>query len=148
MIAFASLIVWLGRERDSGPSEGLKMPLPVSLGRVLRFGALFLAIQVLSSLAERHLGRYGFLMVSLIGGLVSSASTTASAALLASSGRIAPDIAGIAVVLTSMSSALVNLPLVYRQTRQRVLTRRLAIISFGLVLLGLGALLVRERFFH
>jgi hypothetical protein len=30
MIAFASLIVWLGRERDSGPSEGLKMPLPFS----------------------------------------------------------------------------------------------------------------------
>jgi uncharacterized membrane protein (DUF4010 family) len=148
MIAFASLIVWLGRERDSGPSEGLKMPLPVSLGRVLRFGALFLGIQVLSTLAERHLGRYGFLMVSLIGGLVSSASTTASAALLASSGRIAPDIAGIAVVLTSMSSALVNLPLVYRQTRQRVLTRRLTVISFGLVLLGLGALLVRERFLH
>jgi uncharacterized membrane protein (DUF4010 family) len=81
MIAFASLIVWLGRERDSGPTEGLKLPLPVSLGRVLRFGGIFLAIQILSSLAERDLGRYGFLMVSRIGGLVSSASTTASAAL-------------------------------------------------------------------
>jgi uncharacterized membrane protein (DUF4010 family) len=79
---------------------------------------------------------------------VSSASTTASAALLAGSRRIAPDIAGIAVVLTSISSALVNLPLVYQQTRQRVLTRRLSVISFCLVLLGLGALLVREKFLH
>jgi uncharacterized membrane protein (DUF4010 family) len=146
MIAFASLIVWLGRERDSGPSEGLKTPLPVSLGRVLRFGALFLAIQVLSTIAERHLGRYGFLMVSLIGGLVSSASTTASGALLACSGRIAPDIAGIAVVLTSMSSALVNLPLVYRQTRQRALTRRLTVILSAWCYLDWAPLLVRERF--
>jgi uncharacterized membrane protein (DUF4010 family) len=148
MIAFSSLIVWLGRERTSSPTEGLKLPLPVSLGHVLRFGSIFLVIQITSSLAERHLGRYGFLMVSFIGGLVSSASTTASAALLAGSGGIAPDIAGIAVVLTSISSALVNLPLVYQQTHQRVLTRRLSIISFCLVLLGLSALLVRAKFLH
>lgn len=49
---------------------------------------------------------------------------------------------------TSISSTLVNLPLVYQQTHQRVLSRRLSIISFCLVLLGLSALLVREKFLH
>jgi len=43
-------------------------------------------------------------------------------------------------VLTSMSSALVDLPLVYRQTRQRGLTRRLTVVSFGRVLRRLAAL--------
>jgi formate-dependent nitrite reductase membrane component NrfD len=50
------------------------------------------------------------------------------------------------LVLTSMASALVNLPLFYRETRQKDVTRTLSIISFGVVLLGLGVLLFGERF--
>lgn len=111
-------------------------------------GALFVCIQVASLLAERHGGHLGFLIIAFVGGLVSSASTTASAALMASSGAIAPSIAGAAVVLTSVSSALANLPLVYHQTRDKPLSRAVAWVSFAVVLLGLGVLVVTHRIVH
>jgi uncharacterized membrane protein (DUF4010 family) len=81
----------------------------------------------------------------VVGGLVSSASTTATAATLAAAGNITPETAGLATVLTSMASALVNMPLVYQQTRHGMLTRRLALISVALVALGLSILGLRER---
>jgi uncharacterized membrane protein (DUF4010 family) len=80
------------------------------------------------------------LVLSAVGGLISSASTTATAAFLVGAGKIAPETAGLATVLTSMTSALVNMPLVYQQTRQRRLTRRLAFISVAIVVVGLCAL--------
>jgi len=94
----------------------------------------------------RFLGKYGFLIVSVFGGLVSSASTTAAAANLSMHGRLSPPAAAVAAVLTSVASALVNLPVLYRQTRQKEETRTLSVLCFLLVLIGLGVLLVRERF--
>jgi hypothetical protein len=44
-----------------------------------------------------------------------------------------------------MASALVNMPLVYQQTRQGKLTYRLALISLALVALGLSILGLREQ---
>jgi len=42
-----------------------------------------------------------------------------------------------------VASALVNLPVLYRQTRQKEETRTLSVLCFLLVLIGLGVLLVR-----
>jgi len=98
-------------------------------------------------LAQRFLGGLGFLAVSLLGGMVSSASTTATAATLASAGKISPQIAGAATVLTSMASALVNLPLVFQQTRSRALTWRLATITLMIVALG-GIMFLVRRWTH
>jgi uncharacterized membrane protein (DUF4010 family) len=113
------------------------------LSHVLRCGLIFLAMQVFS---ERHTGGFGFLIVSFIGGLVSSASTTASAALLAARNQITSHTAGIAVVFTSVSSALANLPRIYLQTKHKALTRTLTVISFVVVLLGLVAMVLLQRF--
>jgi len=77
---------------------------------------------------------------------VSSASTTASAALLTTHGQLTPETGGIAVVLASMSSALSNLPVIYQQTKEKELTRTVSVVSFALVLIGLLVLLIRERF--
>jgi hypothetical protein len=44
-----------------------------------RFSLIFLAIQVVSTLAERHTGRFGFLMVSFVGGRVSSTNVRGGA---------------------------------------------------------------------
>ena len=148
MIAAASVILWRKRDPGKTPIPELKLPLPVSLHHVLRLGLVFLAIQVFSALAERHTGRFGFLIVSFIGGLVSSAGTTASAALLAAHNQVTPHTAGIAVVLTSVSSALVNLPLIYQQTKHKALTRTLTVISFVVVLAGLAVLVVLQKFAH
>lgn len=146
MITAAGVIFWRVRQHGTTPNIELKLPLPVSLRRVFSFGLVFLAIQVLSELAQRYTGHLGFLTVSFIGGMASSASTTASAALLAAHGQVSPHTAGAAVVLASVSSALINVPLVYEQTKHKALTLRLTIISSAVVLLGLAAMVLVERF--
>ncbi len=148
MTLAAALIAWIGKDKSKAPDHPLKLDSPVSLRRVLTMAGIFICIQVGSLLAERHLGHLGFLVVSFVGGLFSSASTAASAALMASDGKISPHLAGAAVVLTSVSSALVNLPLIYQQTRHKALGRAVALITLAVVLLGLGVLAVQQKFLH
>jgi uncharacterized membrane protein (DUF4010 family) len=140
MALTAALIAWIGHRKSQPPEQPMKLSSPVSLRRVFSMGAIFVAIQITSSLAERHTGRLGFLIVSFIGGLVSSASTAASAALMSSRGEIDPPAAAAAVVLASISSALVNLPLTYQQTRNKALSWAVAAVSAVVVLIGLAAL--------
>jgi len=148
MTLAASLVAWIGKNKSKSPDHPLKLDSPVSLRRVLTMAGVFICIQVVSLLAERHLGHLGFLVVSFVGGLFSSASTTASAALMAADGKIAPHLAGAAVVLTSVSSALVNLPLIYQQTRHKALSRAVALITVAIVLLGLGVLAIQQKLLH
>jgi uncharacterized membrane protein (DUF4010 family) len=144
VMALASALLSMVRPRRADAPENLmRLSSPVSLPRVLKFAALFLLISVIGTLAQRRFGGLGFMVVSVLGGLVSSASTTASAAALASSGAISPLSAGIATVLTSMSSALVNLPLVYQQTRQARLTSSFAHRTIGIIVVGLLAIAVQ-----
>ena len=51
-----------------------------------------------------------------------------------------PQTAGIAALLASVSSALVNLPLIYQQTEQKTVTRTVTVISILVVLLRLLAM--------
>jgi hypothetical protein len=108
-------LVWLNRS-SAEPNHELKLSSPVSIRKLISFGTLFLAIEIAGTIGKRYLGHYGVLIVSLLGGLVSSASTTAAAALLAAHGETAPYIAGIATVVTSIASAASNLPVIYRVT--------------------------------
>jgi len=57
---------------------------PISLRKILSFGLVFLIIQISATAAARWLGNSGVLVVSALGGMVSSASTTAAAAKMAS----------------------------------------------------------------
>jgi uncharacterized membrane protein (DUF4010 family) len=146
MTAFAAFFAWRKRDRGTQAVSPLHVSSPVSLKYVLKFGALFVAMEVLGTIGARYLGKYGFLALSLLGGTVSSASTTAAAATMATHGKLSPDVAGVATVFASITSALVNLPLVERQTHDRAVTRALAVISLFLVALGLVVLALRERY--
>ena len=136
--------------RDPAPAEPLNLTSPVSLVRVGKFSVLFLVLAVSGALAQRFLGAGGFLLVSIAGGLISSASTTATAAALVAAhminplNGISPETGAIATVFTSLSSALVNMPLVYQQTRQRELTRQLTIATAVIAGIGLFVLGVSE----
>lgn len=129
---------------DITPAEPLKLTSPVSLVRVAKFGVLFLILGVSGTLAQRWLGSVGFLAVSIAGGLVSSASTTATAAELVREGQIDPGTAAIAAILTSLASAVVNMPLVQQQTKNQELTRRLTIATVIIIAVGLVAMGVSE----
>jgi uncharacterized membrane protein (DUF4010 family) len=97
-------------------------------------------LAVAGALAQRALGGVGFVVVGVLGGLVSSAGTAASAAALATAGQISAQTAAVAVVLGSIVSALVKLPIVYRQARGTELPRRVSTVTAGVVVAGVGAL--------
>jgi uncharacterized membrane protein (DUF4010 family) len=124
------------------PSQQLKLGSPVSLWRVLKFGFFFLIIGAAGTLSSRYLGKFGFMAISAIGGLVSSASTTAAAGNMVQHGDLIPAIAGVATVLTSVTSALVNIPIVQRQVHDPHVTRLLVKVTCFIVVLGLGVLVL------
>jgi uncharacterized membrane protein (DUF4010 family) len=123
-----------------GPALGLQSPF--SLKSALRFGLLFLALQVAGVLAQRGLGRIGVYAVSVIGGLFSSASAVAAAAALFSKGTTPAAVAGAGAVLASLASVAVNLPLVFR-ARDRHLTIRLAWILSVIAALGVAGAIIQ-----
>ena len=146
MMGLSAAISWLYRRKKGEEQDEAELDLdsPVSLGKVLKFGAIFVVIEIAGTLAQRSLGEVGFLLVSVVGGLASSASTTAAAAHLAARGQLTPEIAGMGAVLTSITSALVNLPVVQRQTRRKDLSIRLAWLSGLVALAGIMALWVEH----
>jgi uncharacterized membrane protein (DUF4010 family) len=123
---------------SGGPPMSLALQSPFSLKSAIKFGLIFLALEVVGTLAQQFLGQVGFYAVSLVGGVVSSASAVASAASLAEHGRVLPATAGIGAVLASLASALVNLPLVARIGDHRPLTWRLLIALSAIGLLGVA----------
>lgn len=145
-MAVAAFLCILQQRKHSHSQIGeLKLSSPLSLPKVLKFGLIFLIIEIVGSAGERYLGHSGFLIVSVIGGLVSSASTTGAAATLAMHGKISPETAGMATVLTSMASALSNLPLVHQQIRQWSITRRITALSIGIVTTGILVMLIEQK---
>jgi uncharacterized membrane protein (DUF4010 family) len=146
MTVGAVIFAWKERERGEERAKSLSLDSPVSLRRVLNLGGLFVIMEIVGTIGARYFGKFGFLALSLLGGMVSSASTTAAAATMAIHGKLSPDVAGVATVFASIASALVNLPLVQRQSHNKGLTRTLAAISLLLVATGLIVLVARERY--
>jgi uncharacterized membrane protein (DUF4010 family) len=147
MTVCAALFAWKKRQLGETQVSPLAVSSPVSLKYVLKFAALFVGMEIVGTIGARYLGKYGFLALSLLGGTVSSASTTAAAATMAIHGKLTPDVAGAATVFASITSALINLPLVERQTRDRRITWTLSLISIVLVCLGLVVLALREKLY-
>jgi uncharacterized membrane protein (DUF4010 family) len=137
MAAVASLLTWYAPRMQGLEGKGLHLSSPMSLLRVLRFGGLFVVLAVVGTLTQRHFGELGFLAVSAIGGVISSASTTATAASLAALGRISPETAGLATLATGAASAVVNIPLVYQQTRSVALMQKLTLTTTAILGTGL-----------
>ncbi|HEV7704448.1 MAG TPA: MgtC/SapB family protein [Gemmatimonadaceae bacterium] len=118
---------------------------PFSLASALKFGVIFLALQIAATLAERFLGEGGLYVFSAAGGVVSSASTVASAANLATAGSLTARVAGHSAIIATVASALVDLPLIARFGRDARLTRRVAGLIATVTLLG--AIGVAAEFF-
>jgi uncharacterized membrane protein (DUF4010 family) len=143
LIASAGLVFRRDKQQTTlaPTATSLDLRSPFSLLSALKVGLLFLALEVAGTLAQRWLGEIGFYAVSLLGGLISSASAVASAGSLASKGAIAVDVAGTGAVLASLTSALVNLPLAAQIARERSLTLRVAAALALIVALGVAGVL-------
>ena len=135
MLLTGGVLVVLSRRGTAAQSPGpSKLPLesPFSLISTLKFGLLFLGLNVAGTIGQRLFGQMGFYVVSLLGGLVSSASSVASAGALAHAGTLTAPVAGIGAVIASLASTLVDLPVIARVARERPLTRKTA-IALGII---------------
>jgi uncharacterized membrane protein (DUF4010 family) len=142
IVAMALIVVGFVWWQRHSPVDSAQVAFgsPISLRQLASFAAIFVAIQAATSLAQRFLGQYGTVFVSALGGLASSARSTAVAASLSRHGQITPVIAAACAVVASVASTLVNLPILYRETRDRVLIRSLLLISLLIAFVGLEAL--------
>jgi uncharacterized membrane protein (DUF4010 family) len=146
MTLVAGFWVWRDRRIEERVSGTLTLTSPISLTKVLWFGMVFIAIQVTGTLLTRYFGSYGMFATGIFGGLVSSASTTAAAATMAMHGKISASLAGSATVLTSLASAAVNLPIVWRTTKNRAVMRRLTLEMATVIATGVAAVTVDRVF--
>ena len=127
-------------ESETAP---LHIQSPISIRHALRFGGLFVLIALTAELANRYFGQAGFLLVSALGGLVSSASTSAAAGILASKHALSPELAGYGVVFTSMASLAFHVPMAQIAGRNQSVTARLARLSIPILAAGAAGLAVQ-----
>lgn len=120
------------------PEIGLSSP--ISIRKIATFSFFFMTIQAMGILGQRFFGESGAVLISFLGGFVSSASSTAAVGSLASHQGISPNAAAVATVLTSVASAIVNIPIIYRVTHDSSVVRTLVMISAAITLGGLGIL--------
>ncbi len=112
--------------KTTQPPPDLKLEQPFSLKAALKFGIVFLLLSVAGILAQRSLGVFGFYAISVAGGLLSSASAVAAAGIAAGHHEVSFPVAANGAVLASLTSVLINIPLVARTAGQPLLTKALA----------------------
>jgi uncharacterized membrane protein (DUF4010 family) len=150
--AFAAVKL-AGRPDEDSPSTAASVSKnvvgissPFSLTMALKFGAVLLALHVAATFAQRTIGDAGVYVVSAIGGLVSSASATASAAALYASGEVPASTAAAAAIVAALTSTFVNIPLVLRLLQGAPAARRAIVIGIGIVCaLGLVGAVLQAR---
>jgi uncharacterized membrane protein (DUF4010 family) len=146
MTLVAGFWIWRDRRIEEKIPGTLTLKSPISLAKVIWFGVVFVSIQIVGTLLTKYFGSYGMFATGVFGGLVSSASTTAAAATMAMHGKISAALAGSATVLTSLSSAAVNVPIVWRTTRNRAVVRRLTIQMATVIGTGVAVVTVDRVF--
>jgi uncharacterized membrane protein (DUF4010 family) len=126
-------------------ARALALESPFSLSAALQFGAVFLVLNVLGALAQRYAGAASFYFVSALGGLLSSGSSIASAATLINHGEISVRTGVNGIVISSVVSILINIPLVSRLAAPAGFRRRL-MLALGLIgLAGCAGIAVSAR---
>jgi uncharacterized membrane protein (DUF4010 family) len=144
LLAAAVFALLQGRGGDGTAVPELPLRSPFSLRSALYYGLLFIALEVLGETGRRALGAWGLYVVSLLGGLVSSASAVASAGSLGAHGMASWGLAGTAALVASLASISVNAVIVSRVARMPALVRATFRMVLVLVLTGC-AVLVGQR---
>jgi uncharacterized membrane protein (DUF4010 family) len=136
MAGACTVIAFLRRTPSETLTKEIPLPSPVSFKSVLFFAVVFLAIETAATVAKRFLGHAGYLVIAFIGGLISSASTTAAAASVFTKGETNAHVTAVAVTLASVASVIVNLPIVFRRAHDAAVIRRLSIDTAIIIALG------------
>lgn len=135
-----------GEPPAAGVESVVELQSPFSLRAALKFGAILLTLHVCATLALRTVGSAGVYVVAAIGGLVSSASATASTAALFASGEVPASTAATAAILASLTSTFVNVPLVVRLLEHSPQRRPIVVSIVIICVCGLAGALAQARF--
>ncbi len=127
-------------------SSPLILKLPFQLSTSLKFGAVFLLLNVVGALAERNFGPASFYFVSISGGLLSSASAIASAATLVAHHQLTLLTGVNGIILSSLTSILANIPLIRGLVHESGLKRRMLVLLIIITVIGLAAGTVNHIF--
>ncbi|MDE1191379.1 MAG: DUF4010 domain-containing protein [Arachidicoccus sp.] len=149
MSIIASVWLWRDYTKDKklpDTSSNIKLDSPISISKILKFGIFFIIIQVSGTILTKIFGAYGILATGFFGGLVSSASTTTAAATMAMHGTISPSVAGSAAVLSSLASAIVNLPIIWRIVQDTKIKKKITIQISIIVLAGIIMVAIDRAF--
>ena len=123
------IFTWRSLNHQLPDQEAPKLNLeqPFSLPAALKFGIVFLALHVAGTLAQKYFGMYGFYAISVAGGMLSSASAVAAAGTAAAHNEVPIQVAASGAVLASLTSTLIDIPLVARVAANRSLTNRVSV---------------------
>src|SRR5438034_2465000 len=127
-------------EQEAPQKRRLKSPL--ELRSVLGFGMLFLWLTVISEVAKRLFGTIGFLVVVVVGALVSAASSSVLVGQQLSRGHLAGSAAAIAMFLATLAGLLENIVIFWLVTRTPGPSLRLLLLTAPIVLTGILAVVV------
>ena len=144
LLTSIALVAWSYRASRRDPvdsADPIRLETPFSLVQALKYGMIFLGLHIVGGLTQREFGDLGFYFVSVIGGLLSSASAVAAAASLEAQGAVTAEAAGVAALLASFTSLAFSLSFVLR-TRNTALVRRLGIATVCIAIAGVSGLLV------
>mgnify|MGYP001500255267 CR=1 FL=1 len=148
MLALSLVLALRAPVPDGDEAPEVRLTSPFSVRAALEFGLVFLVLNVIATLGQRYLGAAGFYAVSFLGGMVSSASSAATAANLAAQGRIAPVQAAYGTVLASVASAVILVPIVQRAARGTGLGRGILLAILGMLLAGAAGVALNPLFLH
>jgi uncharacterized membrane protein (DUF4010 family) len=123
----------------------LHLESPFSLSVALRYGFIFLGLQVASVLAQDTLGQLGVYFTSFFGGLFSSSSAVAAVATLQTAGSVSANVAAISAVIASATSVIVNLPLIAR-AKEPHLVKQVGWIMMSVIVTGVLGLFLEMWF--
>ncbi|ELZ60617.1 MgtC/SapB family protein [Halorubrum hochstenium] len=132
-VAGIGVAVWRSDWQTTMEAE---LTSPFSLRNALTFGGLFLAVLLVSAVAEETFGAGGFVATSFLAGLVSSGTSTTTAVSLLGTGQIGVDTAVAGVVAGTAASILIKTAFaasIARELVRPVFLWNLLLIAVGVV---------------
>lgn len=143
----AAAALWYFYPAEMQNTEGtppLTLESPFRLSAAVQFALVFLVLNIIGALVQRNFGSGSFYFVSILGGFLSSASSIASAATLMSHGDL-PITTGVnGIILSSLTSILINIPLIRTMTKDRTFKRRVFWSLLLIAILGAAGMALND----
>jgi uncharacterized membrane protein (DUF4010 family) len=139
MSVVSGLWIWKDyTEEKSDPNKvpALQLASPISLKNVLTFGLIFVIIAIGGTLLTKLFGNYGIMATGFFGGFVSSASHE----------KISAALAGSVTIVTSLTSALVSLPIVWKIVKDKAAVKKLTFQLCSVLVVGIIVVML-DRYF-